>query len=346
MSQAPTSPDETSRLCGGRSADLGGAQVFGLVRDELEDVEEVLCQTFRSRRNTFPLAFAHAVGAGGKRIRPALVLLSARAAGASTSRETIQLAAALEAIHLASLVQDDVVDHSATRRGAESVNRRWGNEVSILLADFIFSATLAQMCSYAPKEVIQLVAATVAQMAEAELEEMENRNNLDFREADYLRVVEGKTAALMSVCCAAGAIAGGADANVSALLGRFGAKMGTAFQLADDLLDFVGDPSKTGKPRGKDLLEGKVTLPLISSVSRWDGTGRRLLAQVLGAGDVEAAKLEAVIDLILKVGGVEYARARAREFADQASACLFSLPLSSSVEALRAAAYFAVEREA
>jgi geranylgeranyl pyrophosphate synthase len=318
---------------------------FGPVRNDLEKVEEVLLDTFQSSPSTFRAALTHSVASGGKRIRPALVLLSAQAAGGHVSQDTINLAAAFEAIHLASLIHDDVVDRSQIRRGAKSVNSGWGTEVSVVLADFIFSTALAQMCTFATAEVLQAVVAAMIQMAQAELQQIENRNNLAYSEADYLRVVQGKAGALISACCTAGAVTAGAQRQVSALLTRFGERMGAAFQLADDVLDLVGDPSKTGKPVGKDILEGKMTLPLISSLSRWDGQGRSLLTEVLGSGQAEPSHLQTIVELVVKAGGVDYARRRARELADEAKQCLSSFPPSLPVEALMAFADFAVERE-
>ena len=229
---------------------------------ELELVEGLLQQELSSHNPFVDRLGQHGFRLGGKRLRPALVLLSAGACG-GVRPEHLTLAAAAEMIHTATLVHDDVLDEATIRRHLDTVNARWNNEVSVLLGDYLFARALCMVSSLDDSFACRLISETTRRMCEGELQQIENRGNFGLSESQYFEIIAGKTAALMACCCRLGAHYAGAKPEVCEALARYGYDLGVAFQIADDVLDLLGDEATVGKSLGTDLLKQKATLPLI-----------------------------------------------------------------------------------
>ncbi len=285
---------------------------------------------------------AHIVNAGGKRLRPMLLLLSARALGCS-SDEPVQLAAVIEFIHTATLLHDDVVDESPLRRGRSTANALWGNSASILVGDFLYSRSFQLMVELERVEVMRILADTTNAIAEGEVLQLLHLRNPDTTEADYFRVIERKTAVLFAAACELGAVLAGASNEVCGRMREFGHHLGLAFQLADDVLDYTAEESSLGKRIGDDLDEGKATLPLIHALAQSSKEAGARLREIVSAGDVSA--FAEVLGAIEASGGIAVTRARAGEHAGQAGAALACLPDSAESAALRAICDYAIDRD-
>ncbi|MCB1671393.1 MAG: octaprenyl diphosphate synthase [Gammaproteobacteria bacterium] len=281
------------------------------------------------------------VEAGGKRMRPVLVLLSARACGIEKDHH-ISLAAVIEFIHTATLLHDDVVDMSTMRRGRPTANSQWNNPSSVLVGDFIYSRAFQVLVSLNNMRIMQIMADTTNRIAEGEVLQLINKHNIAVTETDYLRVIHNKTAILFEAAAQCGAILAQADAAVEHSLRDFGLHVGTAFQLIDDILDYEGDAEKLGKNVGDDLAEGKPTLPLIYAMQHGSESDAQLIRDALRHGGLES--LERIIQVVRDSGGLAYTRQLAEEQAQKASACLQALPESSYRAALDSMARFSVER--
>ena len=283
----------------------------------------------------------HIVSAGGKRLRPMLVVLAGQAAGA-TGADHHQLAAIVEFIHTSTLLHDDVVDESDQRRGRSTANAIWGNAASVLVGDFLYSRSFQLMVELDRMEVMQVLADTTNRIAEGEVLQLLHVRNPDTDEAAYLRVIERKTAVLFAAGTRLGALASGADAATQQALYDYGMALGYAFQIADDVLDYTADATDLGKNLGDDLAEGKATLPLIHAIVHSGEATRQRLRAVVQEGD--GAAMPEVLAAIRATGGLEYSRRRALDYAMAAEAALAGLPETEALAALRGLARYAVER--
>ena len=282
------------------------------------------------------------VGSGGKRLRPALVLLAANAFGA-TGPARHELAAVIEFIHTATLLHDDVVDESSLRRGRKTANAEFGNAASVLVGDFLYSRAFQMIVDAGSLRIMKVLADATNVIAEGEVLQLLNVHDADTDEESYLRVIRYKTAKLFQAACQVGAILGGATPEAERALAEYGMHLGTAFQLVDDVLDYSGDLTETGKNLGDDLAEGKPTLPLIRVMQAGTEEERRLVRHAIehgGKGD-----LEAVVAALHRTEALDYARARAREEAAEATARLALLPDSPCRDSLLQLALFSVERK-
>lgn len=282
------------------------------------------------------------VGAGGKRLRPMLLLLAARALG-HAGGDAHQLAAVVEFIHTATLLHDDVVDESDQRRGRRTANAVWGNAASVLVGDFLYSRSFQLMVELDRIEVMRILADTTNAIAEGEVLQLLHVRNPDTDEAAYLRVVERKTAVLFAAATRLGAVLAGADVQVQQRLHDYGLALGYAFQIADDVLDYAADAQALGKDLGDDLAEGKATLPLIHAMQASDAATRERLRQVVAEGDVSA--MPEVLRAIAATGAVDYSLACAIRHAEAAERALDGLPGNDAVDALRGLARYAVTRD-
>jgi octaprenyl-diphosphate synthase len=237
--------------------------LFTLISQEMQDVEQRLTIPAEDSGVLLSTVAGYALGAGGKRVRPALLLLAARACGADARGRSITLASATEMMHAATLLHDDIVDHAATRRGRPSAMARWGADVSVLVGDFLFARAIQDLVGDDDRRILSAFADATVAMAEAEVLQLQMLHDLRIAEADYLKIVTGKTAALMSAACRAGALLAAAPDAVAAALAAFGLNLGIGFQLVDDALDYVAREDRLGKPVGKDFREGKITYPVI-----------------------------------------------------------------------------------
>lgn len=281
------------------------------------------------------------IGGGGKRMRPLVHLLAARAAG-YPGRDHLQVAAIIEFIHTATLLHDDVVDESGQRRGKDTAHRVWGNAASVLVGDFLYSRSFQLMVEINRMEVMSILANTTNTIAEGEVLQLMQMGNADLSERDYFRVISDKTACLFAASARLGGVMAGARQELCAALEDFGLLLGQAFQIADDVLDYRADGDALGKSLGDDLAEGKVTLPLILAMERADDPVRQRLREMIGNGG--SRDLGMVCAIMNDTGALDDALARARQLAKQAQACLDELPLSPEREALSLLAAYAVDR--
>ncbi|MBN8223806.1 MAG: polyprenyl synthetase family protein [Xanthomonadales bacterium] len=284
----------------------------------------------------------HIVSAGGKRLRPMLVVLAGQATAGAAGADHHQLAAIVEFIHTSTLLHDDVVDESDLRRGRSTANAIWGNAASVLVGDFLYSRSFQLMVELDRMEVMRILADTTNRIAEGEVLQLLHVRNPDTDEAAYLRVIERKTAVLFAAGTHLGALASGADAATQQALHAYGMALGYAFQIADDVLDYAADAADLGKNLGDDLAEGKATLPLIHAIAHSDETTRQRLRAIVQQGD--GAAMPEVLAAIRATGGLDYSRRRALDYAVAAEAALAGLPESEALAALRGLARYAVER--
>jgi octaprenyl-diphosphate synthase len=284
----------------------------------------------------------HIVAAGGKRLRPMLLLLAARALGHSGA-DAHQLAAVIEFIHTATLLHDDVVDESDLRRGRKTANALFGNAASVLVGDFLYSRSFQLMVELERLPVMKILADTTNAIAEGEVLQLLHIHNPDTDEPAYLKVIERKTAVLFAAATRIGALLAGADEAVQQRLHDYGMALGYAFQIADDVLDYSADEATLGKHLGDDLAEGKATLPLIHAIQHSDAVVRDRLRTIVENGDVGA--MPEVLAAIEATGGLEYSRRRAETYATAAEAALNGLEDNDAIAALRGLARYAVRRD-
>jgi octaprenyl-diphosphate synthase len=298
------------------------------------------------RRLNSDIALVHEVAeyivaGGGKRLRPALLLLAAGACGYRGSAHH-ELAAVVEFIHTATLLHDDVVDESELRRGRKTANAEFGNAASVLVGDFLYSRAFQMMVGIGSMRVMAVLADATNRIAEGEVMQLLNVHNADAGEDDYLEVIRRKTAKLFEAAACLGAVLAGAAREIETRLATYGMRLGTAFQLIDDVLDYSGDLVETGKNLGDDLNEGKPTLPLIYVIQRGSPAQAALVRRAIEHGGLE--EFTAVLEAIHATGALEVARAQARREADAARAALISIPDSAYKRSLLDLATFAVER--
>ena len=281
------------------------------------------------------------IGGGGKRLRPALLLLTAGACGyRGTDHHT--LAAVVEMIHTATLLHDDVVDESKLRRGHATANATFGNAASVLVGDFLYSRAFQLMVSVGSMRVLEILAQATNVIAEGEVLQLMNTRNADLNEGAYLKVIQRKTAKLFEAGAQLGAVLAGADRDREAAFARYGMHLGTSFQLVDDVLDYTGNRTEFGKNLGADLTEGKMTLPLIRAAA----VGTKAEAELIRAAiaDGRADDFTPVMDVLERTGALDYARTRAVEESEAGAANLAALPASPFKENLLELAAFAARR--
>jgi octaprenyl-diphosphate synthase len=298
--------------------------LFAPIAVDLEEVEGVLARTLHSTRPCVARLVTHLEHYRGKRLRPTLLLLTARACGQMTPAHHV-LGAVVEMIHTATLVHDDVLDGATVRRHVATVNADWGNQTSILLGDHLFTHAF-HLASTVDVRACRLIGEATNRVCEGELQQGTERGNLYLNEAEYLDIIDGKTAELTACCCRLGALYSGAAPDVVESLARYGRWLGIAFQIADDLLDLLGKERQTGKSLGTDLEQQKLTLPVIRLLDRAPSDWVPRLEQILRSpGNHKRAALR---PYLVQSGALSYAKQRAEEFAARARAELESLPAS------------------
>ena len=278
----------------------------------------------------------------GKLFRPGLLLLCDQLGG-EAHRAAESLAAVTELVHLATLVHDDSVDHSVLRRGMPTVNALWSHQVAVIMGDYLYSRSMVELARLGSIEPIRVIAAAANAMTVGEMRQLSSHDALDFSETDYERLIDSKTASLMSAACELGALTG-APAHRERLA-RFGFELGHAFQIADDLLDYTADSAVTGKPSGLDLREHKVTLPLIAALRELSPSERSDVEAFFRDPEPTDDAIAAIVRLVEEHGGLDYARERAQRAARRASECLDGLPEGPALDALRESVAYAVERQ-
>ena len=309
---------------------------------DLAGVDEVIRRRLDSGVVLIRTIAGYIVASGGKRLRPALVLLAANALGAKGPAKQ-ELAAVIEFIHTATLLHDDVVDESSLRRGRKTANAEFGNAASVLVGDFLYSRAFQMIVEVGSLRIMKVLADATNVIAEGEVLQLLNVHDADTGEEKYLRVIRYKTAKLFEAATQVGAILGAASPEVELALAEYGMHLGTAFQLIDDVLDYSGDLHETGKNLGDDLAEGKPTLPLIRVMRAGNEAERALVRHAIEQGG--KSDLEGVVAAIHRVGALDYARERARSEAALATELLQGLPDSACRDSLLQLALFSVERK-
>jgi len=313
--------------------------VAALVGAEMTAVELRLAERMESPIGQIPQVGAHLLGAGGKRLRPLLAVLAARATGAPLEHG-IAGGCAAELIHTATLYHDDVVDDGRVRRGRPAARMVFGNGVVVLVGDFCLARALETVALTGSLPMVQSLATTVTEMAEGEVAQLERAGNPDATVDDYFRVIDRKTASLIAWCARVG---GSVPAQLAEPLERYGRALGRAFQIADDVLDSAIDEVTAGKSVGHDLQEGKLTLPVLMACEADAALGRRIRGQ-LGEQGIPAAVVAEILAEVRRVGGVERARSKAEALADEAAQALSALPPSGYRDGLSALAYLSANR--
>ena len=308
---------------------------------DMQEVDSVIQRRLASDVAMVNQIAQYIIGAGGKRIRPMLVLLFSSALGFS-GRERFELAATVEFIHTATLLHDDVVDESSLRRGKETANARFGNAASVLVGDFVYSRAFQMMVSVNRMRVLEVLADATNVIAEGEVLQLMNMHDPDLAVEDYLRVIRFKTAKLFEASARLGAVLAESDPATEESCADYGRSLGTAFQLVDDLLDYEGATAQLGKNVGDDLREGKPTLPLLIAMERGTGVERDLIRHAIQHGEV--ARLAEIVQIVRRTGALEATRDAARSEADKAASCLHVLPPSDFREALLESCVRSVER--
>ena len=297
----------------------------------MQRVDEVIRERLSSRVALIDQIAGYIVSAGGKRIRPRLVLLFSAALGFD-GPERFELAAIVEFIHTATLLHDDVVDESELRRGRATANATFGNAASVLVGDFLYSRAFQMMVSVNSLRVLDVLADATNVIAEGEVLQLMNMHDPDLAVDDYLRVIRFKTAKLFEASARLGAVLANADAELEESCADFGRSLGTAFQLVDDLLDYDGDSRELGKNVGDDLREGKPTLPLLVAMERATEAERALMRLAIEQG--EQQQLQQIVEIVRRTGALEATRQAAQAEADKARAVLDALPGSAARDAL------------
>ena len=330
--------------------------VFDALGPPLEQVERAMHESLASESELLAAMGEHVLGSGGKRMRPALVLLAAELCGYTGPRR-IQIAAAVELLHTATLLHDDVVDLSSVRRGRPSANAVWGNRSAILAGDFLYARSSSMIVEDGNLEILWIFSDTIRQMSEGELLQLARSFDPSVTEGHYYRVIDRKSASLLAAACEAGAILGGVTRAERRRLAEFGREFGVAFQLRDDALDYVAGEAELGKKPYTDLREGKVTLPLLLTLKRCTHAERDEIAGLLkrtalhsagtlrGEEAAEAVDLGPVIERVRRYRGIEDTVRRAQEHVEKAAAAIDPFPDGAAKESLLAAARYAVDRD-
>lgn len=312
-----------------------------VVADDFSEVNDLIIRQLYSDVGLVENIGHYLIEAGGKRLRPLMVLLCARALD-YTGKHHLDLAAVIEFIHSATLLHDDVVDTSTLRRGRPTANAEWGNAPSVLVGDFLYSRAFQMMVAIGNMDIMTILSRTTNIIAEGEVQQLVNAKDPDLTEAGYLQVIEKKTAVLFAAACEVGAVVAGADASTRKALSQYGMEVGIAFQLVDDALDYNGDAEALGKNVGDDLAEGKPTLPLIHAMAKAPGADRELIRNAISQGD--ASQLSQVVAIVEASGAMEYTLAAARAAVARALEALTALPDSRFRTALADVAEFATGR--
>ena len=319
------------------------ADIYGPIADELAATERIFQHELGSRFPFVQHLVDHCSDFQGKRLRPALVLLTARACGNVTDSHPV-LAAVVEMIHTATLVHDDILDDSMVRRHAATVNAEWGNETAVLLGDYLFTHAFHLAASLESARACRWIGHATNMVCEGEMQQVHHRGNLELSESEYFAIIEGKTAELTAVCCRLGAAYAGVSESTVSALDRYGRGLGIAFQIADDVLDILGDERHTGKSLGTDLEKQKLTLPVIHLLHVADPETRGLIRQWLGESNADHRKR--LRPYLEASGSIDYAWQRAKQHVKSSLDALECLDDSDAKSMLRYLVQYVVRRVA
>jgi octaprenyl-diphosphate synthase len=341
MSEIPVRPPAIARGEAPSASDIDG--LYAPIRDDLDRLEAELDRLSAGSHPFIREAAAYVVRSSGKRLRPALLILSARMSG-YRGWDHLLLSALVEVIHTASLVHDDIIDNADLRRGRAASHLRWGSQVTVLLGDFLYVKALHLALDFKDDRIVRCLARSSARMIEGVLMECALARDPATTEADYMEIVASKTAALFEAGCSIGGILGGLPPDAIDALARFGAGVGTTFQIVDDLLDFTGDPGDLGKPVLSDLAEGRITLPLIAALRRAAPDRRERIAALIRDGALPPEARAEILSFVTSNGAVDETRRLAAARIEAALPCLDAFPDSVYKESLRGLAAFILKR--
>jgi octaprenyl-diphosphate synthase len=319
------------------------SSLYKEIRTDLDRVEDRLESWSRSSNPLTAEISRYVLRKKGKRLRPALVLLTSRLFSQG-SEESVFLASLVELLHTASLIHDDIVDNAGVRRGKESVHAKWGPNITVLLGDYLYIKSIGLSLQSRHERITRLLTDVSARMIEGELDEYAMGGDVHITEDRYLGIVENKTAVLFGACCRIGAILGLASPEEEEAVAAYALDLGKTFQIVDDLLDFTGDARVLGKPVLSDLGEGRITLPLIHALKRTDRTGRARLKALIGRKDVSADERRDLLALLDGTGAFNHALERAREFTERALERIDGFPDSPPRETLIRLAVYGLTR--
>lgn len=311
------------------------------MEDELAQVEDEIARMAVSEFEALDEVAEHVLSTEGKLFRPSLVLLASRVDGAVPDG-AVRMAAVVELVHMATLIHDDAVDHSVRRRGMPTVNSRWTHQVAVIMGDYLYSRAVTEMTDLDDMGAVRVLAEAANRMTVGEMRQLTSHEALEFSEEDYERLCRCKTASLIAAACELGARLGAPEHADS--LRAYGQDLGMAFQVADDVLDYSAPSAETGKPRGQDLREHKVTLPLIAVLPELSGEERAAVEALFDDPEPDDGRVGDVIEIVEERGGVEYARERANAFADGAREHLASIPDGAVLRSLEGAVAYVVSR--
>jgi octaprenyl-diphosphate synthase len=318
-------------------------QVFGPVLDRLEEVDDFFLREFERAQPMVRDVATYVLGSGGKRLRPALVLLVSKMLGYQGERD-VRYAAVVEMIHTATLIHDDIIDGSDLRRGQPTANNNWGNQTTVLVGDWLYTRTMDLCLELGDVEVMRVLTSATLRMTEGEIMADRVRGRLDVDEATYMNITRRKTAELFAAACALPALFQAATHHLTERLLDFGRNVGTSFQLVDDLLDFTAARSDLGKPVMADLREGRATLPIILLLPRLDARTRGRLQEVASSGTFDSISEDEVLQTLKTSGVFEEVRQRARSCADSAVAQADAFPRGPERDALIRASEMLIDR--
>src|SRR5437016_8424403 len=326
-------------------AQLTAARIFDLIAAELTLVEDEFERQASSNIQVIAYIGDYLRRSGGKRVRPALTILSNYAAGGDgANQSSIRLATVMEFLHTATLVHDDVIDKAETRRNRPSINSEFGNQTAVLMGDWLYMSAFETSLAERSLPILDILTAVTRRMTEGELLQLTLLGRTDISEDQYFDVIARKTAYLFSACCEIGAVLGRADADAQIALLDYGMNLGVAFQLIDDLLDFTSSQDVLGKPAGADLIEGKVSLPLILLLQR-EPEMRAPIQTVISEGGYHTVSRQSLVDALERTGALALTQERAIEYAEAARAALDGLNGSIHTEALRAIPTYCIDRD-
>lgn len=316
------------------------------VRPDLDAVEACMNTDLGSDFRTVSTITKHILRAGGKRLRPAMVALAARAVQPDIATDRIAVVgSAVEFVHMATLIHDDVVDNTATRRGKPTANAIFGNGVTVLTGDYVLARSMRLLAIDGDLKIIRTVSEITIDMSEGEIMEIGATGKADLAIEEYLEILRKKTATFVEGCCRCGSILAGGDEQTETALSEYGYRLGMAFQLADDLLDYNGDPCVTGKPRGSDLKDGRATLPFMITLQEANEADRARILQTFGNNEASDSEVLEICDLLANYNAYERTRAVACRYVEEAAAALVCLPPSRAKECFQALTEFVIDRD-
>ena len=321
------------------------AQIFEPIRDDLQRVEEEFGRHVQSQVDLIPQIGKYIQTSGGKRIRPAVLLMSARLSGYRGDRGALY-AAVVEFIHTATLVHDDIIDESDLRRGRPAVHSRWGNDITVLLGDYLYIKSMSMALTHDTLDLVRVLCDVTLKMIEGELYQLTKNGDADITEDEHFEIIRRKTAYLFGGCGQIGGMLGKVSADREQALREYGFNLGIVFQLVDDLLDFTGDAEALGKPIGADLREGKMTLPLIHLLGQDDeGIGTEIVREIIASKTATKEQWDTLLRLLKDHRSLAYANQRAVSFAERAKKQLQAFPPSADRDALLALPDYVISRD-